>query len=152
MKKQHLSDADLDFFHDGILPARETIEYAEHLEICPECSDRLDEVRAAKPPQPFLLDLSLRTFLKDLHVFDEQLSDYLDGDLDEDDAEIVRVHIESCTRCLKDLLDLIEIRRQIKPELELRYRPPTRVGYIAKRIQMKVRKWLKLLTKEKRLD
>lgn len=143
MSKQHLSDTDLESFRSGVLPAEEFITCAEHIEICPECHNRYDKVLAAKPPQPIMLDFLPRTFLKDVHVDDEQLSDYLDGDLDKGEAEIVRIHVELCARCLKDLLDLVEFRRLIKPELELRYRPHTRVEQIIKRIQMKVRKWLK---------
>ena len=137
-------DTEIESFRYGALSAEDTVLCAEHIEICSECSDRLDKVLAAESPRLISLDFWLRTFLKDAHLDDEELSDYLEGELDENEAKIIRIHLEVCARCYRDLLDLVEIRRLNKLELELRYRPPTRVGLIIEWIQMKVRKWLKL--------
>src|SRR5215510_7508982 len=108
---RHISDTEIDFFRSGALSAEDTVLCAEHIEACTECNQRLDNfLSAGNRSRPIILDFSPKTYLAAVHLDDEQLSDYLEDALDEDEAEIVRIHIELCARCRKDLLSLKEFR------------------------------------------
>lgn len=96
----HISDPDLTSFCSGLLSAEDTIMTAEHLEICPECSLRFkNHLKSASYCQPIIFDFSPMTYLADEHLGYEQLSDYLAGVLDEDDTEIINIHVELCADC-----------------------------------------------------
>jgi hypothetical protein len=95
---------------------------AEHLEMCPECNTRFNNIlRSDRYSRSIILDFSPKTYLVSEHLEYEQLDDYLDGNLDEDEAEIIRIHFESCSDCRGNLSSLEEFRKMVEPELKLRY-------------------------------
>ncbi len=132
IKNTHISDDIISSFRSGSLSAEDTINCAEHLELCFDCNLRFGNVLTNEDyPRAFILDFSPKTYLTDEHLDYEQLSDYLEDKLDEDEAEIVNVHIGLCLRCRKDLLSLKDFRRSIEPELRLRYASPTLLNRLA---------------------
>src|SRR5262249_173125 len=50
--------------------------------------------------------------------------DYLEGEMDEKERDIVHTHVELCARCREDLLSLKEFMLLVEPELEIRYSFP----------------------------
>jgi hypothetical protein len=118
----HISDPVIASFCSGALSAEDTIMCAEHLEVCPECNTRVNNVlKSDRYSRPIILDFSPKTYLVSEHLEYEQLDDYLDANLDEDEAEIIRIHFESCLDCRENLSSLEEFRKMVEPELKLRY-------------------------------
>ena len=118
----HISDPVIASFCSGALSAEDTIMCAEHLEMCPECIIRFNNIlKSDRYSRPIILGFSPKTYLVNEHLEYEQFDDYLDGNLDEDEAEIIRVHFGLCSDCRNNLSSLEEFRKMVEPELKLRY-------------------------------
>ena len=102
---QHISESELNSFSSGLLPAWETIPFAEHLEICRECSLRLATLRGWKNRR-----LSPSTFLTGKHFEYESICDYLEDRLDINDRMLMEIHIQLCPICHDDVKSLKEFR------------------------------------------
>ncbi|MCP4964473.1 MAG: hypothetical protein GY926_04490 [bacterium] len=99
---------------DGQLQPGELDIVVEHLVECGECIaefHRLKEIRAALRTLPFL-EVPER-LLPDTHP-GEQLSAYLDGQLDTVEHEFVVSHISFCTDCRLELHELDAARTAIR--------------------------------------
>ena len=48
------------------------------------------------------------------HRVEEKLSGYLDGELTQQDSQLVRIHIETCERCKQLHSELFNLQQQIK--------------------------------------
>jgi hypothetical protein len=118
----HISDPVIASFCSGALSAEDTIMCAEHLEVCLECNIRFNNIlKSDRYSRPIILDFSPKAYLANEHLGYEQFDDYLDGNLDEDETEIIRIHFESCSDCRRNLSSLEEFRKMVEPELKLRY-------------------------------
>lgn len=118
---------------DGELQAGELDVVAEHLGECADCIaefHKLKEIRAALRTLPFL-EIPDR-LLPDTHP-GEQLSAYLDGQLDTGEHEFVISHLDFCTDCRLELHELDSARTAIRslPGLE----PPEFLAVHRERIE-----------------
>src|SRR5215510_7291256 len=102
---QHISESELNSFSSGLLPAWETIPFAEHLEKCRECSLRLATLRGWKNRR-----LSPSTFLTGKHLEYESICNYLEDRLDINDRMLMELHIQLCPICHDDVKSLKEFR------------------------------------------
>jgi anti-sigma factor RsiW len=99
---------------DGQLQPGELDLIVEHLAECGECIaefHQLKEIRAALRTLPFL-EMPER-LLPDTHL-GEQLSAYLDGQLDTMEHDFVISHLEFCTDCRLELHELDAARTAIR--------------------------------------
>ncbi|MCI0664791.1 MAG: hypothetical protein L0220_27325 [Acidobacteria bacterium] len=120
---QHISESELNSFSSGLLPASKTIPFAEHLEICRECSRRLATLRKRKPRRH-----SPSTFLAGTHIEYESICDYLEDRLDVNDRILIDIHLQLCHICHDDVKSLKEFRESSggRPEIKFSIR-----GYLA---------------------
>lgn len=133
----HISDLVITSFCSGALSAADTIMCAEHLEMCHECSIRFNNiVKSGQYSRPIILDFSPKTYLVNEHLAYEQLGDYLDGALDEDETEIIHIHVELCPGCYKNLSSLEEFRKAVEPELRVKYGPRDLLQGVAAFLQL----------------
>jgi len=105
---------------DGQLLPGELDTVVAHLGECADCIEefhRLKEIRAALRTLPFL-EMPER-LLPDTHL-GEQLSAYLDGQLDTSEHDFVISHLDFCTDCRLELHELDSARTAIRslPGLE----------------------------------
>jgi hypothetical protein len=115
---QHISESEMKSFYAGILPARDTIICAEHLEICTECNSLFNQVSSlGMLHQPPAIDISPASILAGKHLSYEQISDYLDNYLEEYTKQTIDEHLEFCSTCYEDLSSLKEFRESIDHEL-----------------------------------
>lgn len=99
---------------DGQLQAGELDVVVEHLGECADCIaefHQLKEIRAALRTLPFL-EIPDR-LLPDTHP-GEQLSAYLDGQLDTGEHDFVLSHLDFCTDCRLELHELDAARTAIR--------------------------------------
>jgi len=108
---QHISESEMNSFRSGLLPAWETIPFAEHLEICRECSVRLATLRGRA-----IARFSPSSFLAGKHIEYEAISDYLDDRLEVNDREFIEIHLKLCHICHDDVQSLKEFRESSVPE------------------------------------
>lgn len=118
---------------DGQLLAGELDLVVEHLADCRECIaefHQLKEIRAALRTLP-MLEIPER-LLPDTHL-GEQLSAYIDGQLDTTEHQFVISHLEFCTDCRLELHELDAARTAIRslPGLE----PPEFIAVHRERIE-----------------
>ncbi len=72
----------------------------------------------------------------DIHVrVFKQINAFLDNELDEKTADIVRDHIANCDTCTTELDMWIEIRRAVKHAYHPDHAPATLLGSITSRIR-----------------
>jgi hypothetical protein len=112
---QHISESELNYLRSGLLPARETIHFAEHLEMCRECSIRLAMLRGGRTNR-----FSLSTFLGGRHLEYESISDYLDDRLNVSDRKLIEIHLQLCRICHDDVKSLKEFRESSGSEPEIK--------------------------------
>jgi anti-sigma factor RsiW len=118
---------------DGQLQAGELDVVVEHLADCMDCIaefHHLKEIRAALRTLP-MLEVPER-LLPDTHL-GEQLSAYIDGQLDTTEHQFVISHLEFCTDCRLELHELDAARTAIRslPGLE----PPEFIAVHRERIE-----------------
>lgn len=105
-------------FRSGILPARDTIICAEHLEVCTECNNLFKQVSNIGIRQKLpAIDFSPVSILTGKHLSYEQISDYLDNYLEEHTKKTIDYHLEFCPTCYGDLSSLKEFRESIDQEV-----------------------------------
>ncbi len=98
-------------FTSGRLTASELILLSEHLESCSECGDLYDQVFDAEIRlRHKSSDRWIDSYLVGQHLDYEQISGYLDRQLNQEQAKDVDAHCYSCAMCRKDLADLREFR------------------------------------------
>ncbi|HKX30689.1 MAG TPA: hypothetical protein VJ302_23570 [Blastocatellia bacterium] len=116
----HIRENEMESFWAGDLPVLATIRCAEHLEACPECSrlfrrissgDRSLAVGGAL--------LAPEVMVLGRHLDYEQLDAYLERRVGADRASSIKLHLELCQECAKDLSSLKEFRRSLDSELRL---------------------------------
>jgi anti-sigma factor RsiW len=71
--------------------------------------------------------LAPEALLRHEHLQYEQLTHYLDSDIDAEGREILDLHLRACEPCREDLQSLREFRRQIAPEMSVSYAPSGQV-------------------------
>jgi hypothetical protein len=126
---EHISRMKIDQFRARALDAQELIAIWEHIDSCEACRRLYQEVSQSRrqgAPSPF--SLSLEHLLRNDHFDYETMAGYVDETLDSEMREIADIHLRVCVRCRKDLKSLVDFRRQIEPELKVRYGPGARSG------------------------
>ena len=109
---EHITHAEMESFRIGALPWRETVLCAEHLDTCDRCSKSYHQVsQTSRTFRPLVFNFSLAAHLKEFHLSEyETLAPYVDGELDEEVAEMVELHLYSCQRCREDVRYFKEYR------------------------------------------
>lgn len=120
----HVSSEEMEGFCAHTLESSEWRAVAAHLAACAACVQLFRETfRHRRNHAPAVINLSSEQWLKDEHLEYEDLVDLADGKLDQIEGEMVSTHLKACGRCQEDVASFLEYRRQIDPELKVRYLP-----------------------------
>lgn len=120
----HVSSKEMEGFCARTLNSSEWRVVAAHLAACAACQQLFRETfRRRRNHAPVVINLSSEQWLKDEHLEYEDLIDLADGKLDQIEREMVSIHLQACGRCQEDVASFLEYRRQIEPELRVRYLP-----------------------------
>lgn len=120
----HLTRSQIEQFQAKALAAEVIIEIAEHLEECRQChSIFLEEAQKRRRYEPFSFSLSEEDWFKDDHLEFDDIVGLTEDRLDAEYAEILNIHLRVCKRCRAAVEDLKEFKRELEPELSVRYLP-----------------------------
>lgn len=120
----HVSSEEMEGFCARTLESSEWRAVAGHLAACAACLQLFRETfRSSRNHAPAIINLSPEQWLKDEHLEYEDLVDLADGKLDQIEREMVSVHLKACGRCQEDVASFLDYRRQVEPELKVRYLP-----------------------------
>lgn len=123
---EHITTSRMQRFRVRALPVAELNSIAEHLDVCPSCNQQFAEIlQSRRGSEPVKITLAPEFWLRHEHVDFEQLVAIADNKLDETDREIVDTHLGSCPTCQEDLRSFLAFRKEIEPELSVRYGPRT---------------------------
>ncbi|MCI0662699.1 MAG: hypothetical protein L0220_16660, partial [Acidobacteria bacterium] len=112
---EHIHSQKMRAFCARALENAEMTEIAEHLAACPECRRLFQRIfQEMNDYQPVSLNLSPELLFRHEHLDFDQLVSIADNDLDDEDREIVNIHLRVCERCREDVRSFMEFRRQIE--------------------------------------
>lgn len=120
---KHLSIDEIQLYTRRSLPQAELLYVDEHLRMCDECFEMLDDVPGVADVERSLFAPNDSDPFED-HLRYEQLEAYVDETIDEADREIVELHRDTCADCARQLAELAQIRSTLeleaaKPDLRL---------------------------------
>lgn len=109
----HLDEL-LSAYLDGALDADELAYVSGHLETCLDCVAEFRDLQAMKRAVRTLPTLQLPDrILDEVHV-GEQLSAYLDGEIDTGEHTVVLAHLDRCSRCRDELYEIDAARTAVR--------------------------------------
>lgn len=101
----------------------------KHLANCSECHQLFHETfQQRRNYAPVVIDLSPEKWLRDEHLDYEWLTAYVDDAMEKDGLEMTEVHLKLCGQCREEVEEFIAWRREIAPELKVRYVPDDRAA------------------------
>jgi hypothetical protein len=117
---EHIHSLEMRAFCARALENAEMTEIAEHLAACPECRRLFQGVfQEMNDHQPVSLNLSPELLFRHEHLDFDQLVSLADDNLDDEDKEIVNIHLRACERCREDVRSFMEFRRQIESAINI---------------------------------
>jgi hypothetical protein len=117
---EHIHSQKMRAFCARALENAEMTEIAEHLAACHECRRLFPEVfQEMNDHQPVSLNLSPELLFRHEHLDFEQLVSLADNNIDDEDREIVNIHLRACERCREDVRSFLAFRRQIKSAINI---------------------------------
>ncbi|MGE0128936.1 MAG: tetratricopeptide repeat protein [Blastocatellales bacterium] len=121
---EHISRTQIEKFYARILDASAMIATWEHLDSCDPCHQLFQKAfRNKRQDAPIRVALSPEHLFKDDHFDYETLAVYIDQTIDDEMREIADIHLKACRDCRGNLDSLLAFRREIEPELKVRYGP-----------------------------
>jgi hypothetical protein len=124
MMMDHITTRSMERFCRGMLSMAEVIAYSEHLDGCDKCRVLYDSLPKESPSVKLL---TLEAARDAWHIGDhpelEELADFAAGDLDEEDSEIIQLHLANCLRCRREVDDYAAFLRSIEPEMAISFHP-----------------------------
>jgi hypothetical protein len=124
---EHLSQTQLERFAIGRLAEAELIVMANHLATCDTCHQGLAEtLRRQRGSEGVSFTLAPEFWIRHEHLDFDQLVALADNKLDTTDREIIDTHLNVCATCREDVHSFLAFRKEIEPELRVRYGPHTK--------------------------
>jgi hypothetical protein len=120
----HVSREQIEGFCARTLDTAELTAVGGHIAWCEPCFHLFQEVfQRRRNYAPVRINLSPEHWFKDEHLDYEQLVDFMDERMDEEEREITSVHLQACARCRGDVHSFLAYRQEIEPEMQVRYAP-----------------------------
>jgi len=117
---EHIHSQKIRAFCARALENAEMTEVAEHLSACLECRRHFQGVfQEMNDHRPVSLNLSPELLFRHEHLDFDQLVSLADDNLDDEDKEIVNIHLRACERCSEDVRSFMEFRRQIESAINI---------------------------------
>ena len=123
----HVSREQIEGFCARTLNAAELTAVGGHIASCEPCFHLFQEVfQRRRNYATVRINLSPEHWFKDEHLDYEQLVDFVDERMDEEEREITSVHLRACARCRGDIHSFLAYRQEVEPEMQVRYGPDKR--------------------------
>lgn len=120
----HVSREQVEGFCARTLGTTELTAVGGHIAWCESCFHLFQEVfQRRRNYATVRINLSPEHWFKDEHLDYEQLVDFVDERMDEEEREIMSVHLRACARCRGDVHSFLAYRQEIEPEVQIRYAP-----------------------------
>ncbi len=117
---EHIHSQKMGAFCAHALENAEMAEIAKHLAACSECRRLfLGVFQKMNDHQPVTLNLSPELLFRHEHLDFDQLVSLADDNIDDEDREIVNIHLRACERCREDVRSFMEFRRQIESAINI---------------------------------
>lgn len=116
----HLTEQQLNGYANRTLGAAELLQVDDHLTACRDCCERLQSVLQASTGENGVVNSlawELTTSGEDFHLSFEQISAFLESQLDEIDREIITSHLAVCANCVAEVEDLQAFKEVITAQL-----------------------------------
>jgi hypothetical protein len=123
MNDEHLAEKELREYGENSVSPREFLRRQTHLETCPECQRRLDEMlpNLGIAETEMLFNALKENPADEFHLnYDEHLQPYVYQTIDAVTHEIVESHVEICAECREDLRDLLSFHESLETDRQLR--------------------------------
>ena len=117
---EHIHSQKMRAFYARSLENADMTEAAEHLAACPECRRLFQGVfQEMNDHQPVSLNFSPELLFRHEHLDFDQLVSLADDSLDDEDKEIVNIHLRACNHCREDVRSFMEYRRKIESAINI---------------------------------
>ncbi|MBS1811591.1 MAG: hypothetical protein JST84_25745 [Acidobacteria bacterium] len=104
----------------------ELLRTDDHFATCSECVERLKSVLQANQGRAKAVNSpswELTAFEEDFHLGFEQISAFVEAQLDEIDCEIATSHLALCRNCLEEVEDLQVFRQSLSKQIGVQSSP-----------------------------
>jgi anti-sigma factor ChrR (cupin superfamily) len=120
----HLSKQQIEAFCARALEVSEMVTIAEHLASCEVCSRKYHEIlQEGRENKPFSISIDEEDLFRNEHLDYEQLASLVENRLNDEELEIVNIHLKACERCREDVRSLIEFRKRVEPDMNTGFEP-----------------------------
>ena len=104
-------------FRVRALPVGELTSVAEHLDVCPSCSQQFREMlRSRRGSEPLKITLAPEFQFRHEHIDYDQLIRLADSKMDATEREMLDVHLKACAPCREDIRSFLAFREQLDRE------------------------------------
>jgi Putative zinc-finger len=127
---EHLTENQIEYYGQQKLSAEELLPVSDHLGVCAECRGQVEKAlggdaaffalhsevfgpaaKAVSSPEMWM------------HPSIDQISEYVDEMMADEQLQLVKDHLTSCERCVLVVNDLRAFKNQVGPRLNREYRP-----------------------------
>src|SRR5215813_8858014 len=130
---EHIHSQKMRAFYARSLENADMTEAAEHLAACHECRRLFQGVfQEMNDHQPVSLNLSPELLFRHEHLDFDQLVSLADDNIDDEDREIINIHLRACGRCREDVRSFMAFRRQIESAINISPAPGQPVKWTEK--------------------
>jgi len=141
----HFTEAEIKRFAVSALPMTQLETIGNHLADCQTCHRVLVEsLRSQRTSDRVQFSLDPAFLFRHDHLDYDQLVAIADNKLDATEQELVDTHLTTCTTCTEDVRSFLAFRKELEPELRVRYAPDidkSREPAIAARHKSRVLAW-----------
>lgn len=114
----HTPNIQMQKFRARVLPAPEMVAVAEHISNCASCQLLFREASQKRRYfAPATVNISPEFWFSDDHLDYDQMVGLVEDKLDDEDREVINIHLKTCARCVEDLRSFEEFARQIEPAI-----------------------------------
>lgn len=130
---EHIKIQTVKSFWERSLKPGEIVAVVKHMGACPDCQRVYQEISQEMNAQhPTSLILSTALIFKHEHLEYDQLVSLADKTLDEEDRQILDIHLRDCEGCRDDLRVFLEFREQIDAAADIKFRPESHAKWAAR--------------------
>lgn len=111
---EHISEKTKEQYRKRLLLPEELLAMDDHLAACESCRVQMGNALERRPAAGLLSILETEPFE---HPVYEKLADYVDGQLDDLEIELIESHFACCTQCAGEVHELQILKEQMTPRL-----------------------------------
>jgi hypothetical protein len=121
---EHFTESEINRFAVSALPIAKLDDIANHLAECETCHQVLvKSLRSQRASDGLRFSLDPAFLFRHDHLDYDQLVGVAEQKLDATEQEITDIHLRTCATCREDLRSFLAFRKEIEPELRVRYGP-----------------------------